>query len=112
MEFTGMIGKGRGQGGVYGFPTANIPLEAEAVSGVYAAQATIDGTTYPAAAYADQSRKILEAHLLDFDGELYGKQMTVRLLKQIREDDVFPTEAELLAQIKKDVEDVRAFFKT
>ncbi len=111
MEFHGTVGKGRGLGTIYGFPTANIPLDDESVFGVYAAKVTVDGAVHKAAVYADQGRKLLEAHLLDFDEDLYGKEIVVVLGKQIREDDVFVSEDELRKQIAADVAAVREHMK-
>jgi len=112
MKFTGTVQKGKGEGKTIGFPTANIQLTDKEVSGIYAGLARVGGKEYVAAVYADQARGLLEAHLLDFDGDLYGKEITVILGEKIREDKVFATIEELVVQIAKDVEATRALMRS
>lgn len=111
MEFHGIVGKGKGIGTAFGFPTANIPLEDD-ISGVYAAVVSVEGNEYPAAAYADRKRNLLESHLLDFSGDLYGKEITVTLGAKVREDKEFANEKELREQIETDVATIRALSRT
>lgn len=106
--FRGVVGKGKGIGTVFGFPTANIPLSDDGVSGVYAGTVMVAGKEYRAAIYADQRRKLLESHLLDFSGDLYGKEITVVLGEKVREDKEFENEEMLRAQIVEDVARVRS----
>lgn len=94
-----------------GFPTANIPLTDISLSGIYAARVHLPDSEYDAVIYANQARKLLEAHLLDFSGDLYGKTIEVALLEKIREDAVFADEDAARAAITKDVAAVRAYFK-
>jgi riboflavin kinase/FMN adenylyltransferase len=110
MLFKGTIQHGNGTGKTLGFPTLNIPLDDESVSGIYAAIVTIKGSPYHAAAYADTRRKLLEAHLLHFEDDLYGLEATIELKKKIREDKHFDDEAELKKAIADDVEAVKAYF--
>jgi riboflavin kinase/FMN adenylyltransferase len=107
MEFSGIVQKGFGTGAAFGFPTANIPLTDTTVSGIYAATVVLDGKEYRAATYADQKRGLLESHLLDFSGDLYGKELSVTLHEKVREDKVFDTVEALVAQIAADVAKVR-----
>lgn len=108
--FSGTILKGAGYGHWLGFPTANIPLPDESVSGIFAAKVRIDGKEYKAASYADVKNKTLEAHLLDFDGDLYGKNIEIELLEKIREDMKFVSENDAKEKIAADVANVRAYF--
>ncbi len=112
MEFSGIVQKGRGEGAVFGFPTANIPLAGVDISGVYAGVATLDGKKYQAAIYVDQRRQLLEAHLFDYSDDAYGKEMHVTLGVHIREDEIFATEKEIIEQIAKDVATIRALKPT
>jgi riboflavin kinase/FMN adenylyltransferase len=112
MIFHGTVSKGKGTGAVFGFPTANIPLADPSVSGVYAAIVTVSRTDYSAAVYADQKRKLLEAHLLDFSGDLYDKEITVVLGQKIREDQDFSDVETLRKQIETDVATIRALPRT
>jgi riboflavin kinase/FMN adenylyltransferase len=112
MKFTGIVEKGKGEGHTIGFPTANIKLEDKGVSGIYAGRASVGGKEYIAAVYADQGRGLLEAHLLDFEGDLYGKEIEVELFDKIRDAAVFESFEVLAAQITKDVETIRALMRT
>ena len=108
--YLGVAQRGEGKAGELGFPTANITLADESLSGIYAAIVEVGGKKYYAAVYANQSRKLLEAHLLDFSGELYGHNITIELRKKIREDARFESEQVLRDAIAKDVSDVRGYF--
>lgn len=110
MQFKGIIQHGNGTGKTLGFPTLNIPLEDDAVSGIYAAIVTIKGSPYHAAAYADTRRKLLEAHLLHFEDDLYGLEATIELQKKIREDRRFENEKDLKAAIAADVRAIEEYF--
>ena len=112
MLYRGIVQRGERRGEKLGFPTANIPLDGE-TSGIFVALARMDGKEYHAAVYADQKRKLLEAHLGKFEGgDLYGKEIEVELLKKIREDEKFEDVEILKKQIQKDVQDVVAYFKS
>ena len=51
---------------------------------------------------------LVEAYLLDFDGDLYGKRLVLELWERLRDEAAFPTEEALVAQIGRDVEAARA----
>lgn len=103
----GMVQRGQGRGAALGYPTANIPLEDMSVSGVYAARVHVDGKEYDAAVFADPARKILEAHILDFSSDLYGKEIEIELLDRIRESKSFENDEDLKKAIAEDIEAVR-----
>lgn len=109
--YTGIVKRGRERATALGFPTANIPLGDDSVSGIYAARVKADDAEYTAAVFADQKRKLLEAHLLDYSGDLSGKNITIELSKRIRKHGDFSNDNELRAAIAKDVADVRDYFK-
>jgi riboflavin kinase/FMN adenylyltransferase len=118
MRYKGVVQTGQKRGQELGFPTINIPLEDKEVRGIFAAKVFIGKREYPAAVYADVSRKILEAHMLDFSDlpaqadDLYGKEIEIELLQKIRDDEKFDDEAELKAAIASDVAKVREYFIT
>ena len=113
MKFQGTVQQGSGYAAELGFRTVNIPLTEESLEGIFAARVTIkEGEApYMAAAFANQRRKILEAHILDFSDTLSGVTVTIELMQKIREAKTFDTEAQLKAAIAGDVEKVRAFFQ-
>ena len=117
MKYRGVVQKGARRGSALGFPTANIAFDGEE-SGIYAAYVLLDGHEYHAAVYADQARKLLEAHLGKYPlagqagGDLYGKEIEIELLKKFREDAKFTDEESLKAQIQKDIKDVTSYFRS
>jgi len=110
-------GDGRGRG--VGFPTANIAVERRAVpvSGVYAVEVHGAGPM-PRAGVAnvgnrptvDGARVLLEVHLLDYDGDLYGRVLEVEFLRKLRPEQRFASVAALVEQIARDADQARAFF--
>ena len=112
MTHTGTVQKGGGYGRMLGFPTANISCDDTSLSGIYAATVRCEGEEYSAAVYADTKRQLLEAHLLSFSGDLYGKEIEIELLKKIRDDKEFADDTEAKRAIAADVEAVEAYFRT
>jgi riboflavin kinase/FMN adenylyltransferase len=94
-----------------GFPTINIPFADTSISGVYAAEVKTGGRAYPAAVFADQRRKVLEAHLLGFSGILYGTPVTITLCEKIREPMRFETDTETAQEIAHDVQRAGDYFE-
>lgn len=109
----GTVVEGDGRGRELGFPTANLVPDARLATpghGVYAAFA--DGR--PAAVNVgvrptfDSGRGVLvEAHLIDVDEDLYGKELRVAFVERLRGERVYPGAEELIDQMKIDVEDAR-----
>lgn len=105
----GIVIEGKRRGSLLGYPTANIAYADSEVSGIYAAHVMHEGKTYPAAVFADPSRGILEAHMFDFSGDLYGKEIAVELKKKIRDSEVFESDEALKAAIAADVNAVQQY---
>lgn len=112
----GVVETGAKRGRTIGFPTANLSSVKTLVpgTGVYAVRATVNGTTCPAAAnvgpnptFGEDARKI-EVHLLDFTGDLYGKELSVAFVKRLRDTRPFSGVSELVEQLKRDVAETRA----
>ncbi|HEY4514296.1 MAG TPA: riboflavin kinase [Candidatus Paceibacterota bacterium] len=112
QKFTGVAVKGEGRATQLGFPTANIPLTDDFPSGIYAGKVTREGQDYLAAIYADIERNLLEAHLLDFSGDLTGETLVVIPIKKIRESKKFENDEALRAAIENDIRDVRRMLET
>jgi riboflavin kinase/FMN adenylyltransferase len=101
------------RGGTLGYPTANLAVPPDLLVpgyGIYAGSAR----GYRAAVsigvnphYGGDERRI-EPYLLDFEGDLYGQRLIVELWLRLREERAFASEAELVAQIGRDVEATRA----
>ncbi len=109
----GTVVAGAQVGRQLGFPTANLNATGALVppAGVYAANALVQGKTYRAAVnighrptvYASQEGLGVEAHLLDFDGNIYGQEIELTFLAKLRDEARFSSLAALQQQIKRDV---------
>jgi riboflavin kinase / FMN adenylyltransferase len=112
-ELDGVVVAGDQRGGTLGYPTANLALEPQLACpafGIYAGQAlghraAVSIGTNPH--YGGTERRI-EPYLLDFEGDLYGRRLVVELWQRLRDESVFGSEEELVAQIGKDVDATRA----
>jgi riboflavin kinase/FMN adenylyltransferase len=112
-EVDGTVVVGDERGGTLGFPTANLSVEPHLLVpafGIYAGSArggsaAISIGTNPH--YGGIERRI-EVHLLDFEGDLYGQRLVVELWQRLRDERAFESEAELVQQIARDVEDARS----
>lgn len=114
----GPVTHGDARGRTIGFPTANIPLgrHLEPARGVYAVRATLaDGRVVPGVANLGRRPTLggdpvsrLEAHLFDFQGDLYGQEVEVALLAFIRDERKFASFQELTTQIAADAASARA----
>jgi riboflavin kinase/FMN adenylyltransferase len=111
MRYPGTVRSGRGDGQKLGFPTANIPLLDFLEEGIYAGRVYVGDREYPAAIYVDTQRGLLESHLLDFEGDLYGKNIEVELLEKIRDAVAFLDESDARTTIAADVQKVREYFR-
>lgn len=123
--FWGKVKGGAKRGKDLGFPTANIALHKRIAEGIYVSVVKIRPSTslrmkkktFSAATFIGSAKTFgekeykAESFLLDFDKNIYGKWITVTLLHKIRENKKFTNEKELREQMKKDVEEVRKYFK-
>lgn len=121
FEIDGIVIYGDKVGTKMGYPTANIEVDSEVKlipgNGVYAVEVMLGeeihhgimniGNRPTIAAQGDQR---LEVHILDFSGDIYGQNLTVRLLKRIRNEQVFENLDLLKEQIHLDEEFARNFF--
>ncbi|MCY3559836.1 MAG: bifunctional riboflavin kinase/FAD synthetase [bacterium] len=115
----GTVIEGDRRGVTIGFPTANIPVATDRAwpaDGVYAGLfCDSDDARYGCAInigrrptfFEHAEHSILEAHLLDFDGDLYGHDVQVEFLRFLRSERRFSGIDELAAQLKKDTENAR-----
>ncbi len=114
-ELTGNVVPGHGRGRSLGFPTANVETGQQMVPspGVYAALVEIDDRQLPcavhigsAATFGTTSRAV-EAHVLDFNGDLYGRALVVKLIARVRDTVRFDDAASLVEQMQRDIQQVR-----
>lgn len=112
----GVVEQGARLGRTLGFPTANLTLGdlIEPRRGVYAVRTLIDGVSRPGVANFGRkptvggSEPLLETHVFDFNGEIYGKSITVSFVSHLRDEVKFPSLDALKAQIAEDCAAARA----
>ena len=114
---SGTVLKGRGEGREMGFSTANlvVPEQLHVLrEGVYAGYALVDGVRYKAAiscgvspTFADRAKANLEVHILDFEGDLYGKEVEVAFVAWLRPMIEFPSVDELIKTVTANIQWVR-----
>jgi riboflavin kinase/FMN adenylyltransferase len=120
----GPVLHGEERGRSLGFPTLNIGVSADQAlppDGVYVTRAEIQSggdwgrvlhgaTNIGTQPTFDGTRRRIETHLLDFDGDLYGQVVNIELLQRLREERKFDGVDALVAQIERDVAETRAYF--
>jgi riboflavin kinase / FMN adenylyltransferase len=116
---TGEVAHGDERGRTLGYPTANlVPQDGLVVPGhgVYACRATTpDGAAHVAATnvgvrpmFVTGRGELIEAYLVDFEGDLYGRPLAVEFLKRLRGEKRFDSVDALIEQMARDVQDARA----
>lgn len=114
----GRVIRGDRIGRTLGFPTANISLERTrpALSGIFVVQVRDGDQLRPGVASVGTrpsvggTRLLLEVHLLDFYGDLYGRHLQVEFLKRLRGEEYFDSLEALTAQIARDADAARDYF--
>jgi len=116
----GPIVRGVERGRIIGFPTANVAIGSGLALppfGVYVTRALVDGTGYASVANIgrrptfDNGERTVEVHIMDFDGDLYGKEVRVDVLKGLRGEVRFDSTEALSEQIRRDVAAARRYFE-
>lgn len=119
FELAGTVIRGEQRGRELGYPTANLeppPRHCLPAFGVYAATALLqDGTTAPAAVsigtrptFDSKLGDLVEAYLIDFEGDLYGQELRLRFRSLLRPELEFPDAQALIDQMGRDVERARS----
>ena len=118
-EVRGVVGPGDQRGRTWGFPTANVAVPEDILlpaDGIYAGwYVRPSGESVPAAIslgrrpqiYDAQPYRLLEAHLLDFEGDLYGETARVQFVAHLRDEEKFESVDALLEQMHADCDEAR-----
>ena len=123
LEGTVVVGDRRGRS--LGFPTANLAFDyapAMPALGIYVGRVAVPergvGPEHPALVsvgvrptFHDEGSVLVEVHLLDFDGDLYGARLQVDLLERLRDERRFDDAAALIAQMKLDEAAAREYLR-
>lgn len=116
MEFRGKVRKHNQRGKKLGFPTANINLTKNIPEGIYISQTKIKGKQHHSLTFIGQAKTFdekeihAETYILDFNQNIYGKWISIELLKKIRGNKKFNSAEELINQMKKDEQAARGYF--
>ena len=123
FSLCGVVVAGQKRGKAIGVPTANLdmaPLRDHALpgAGVYAGRVTLpDGSNRLAAINVgakptfDEYEGAIEAHLLDFDGDLYDQPLEIEFLRWLRDQQPFPSVNALVEQLTRDIDQVRRWHR-
>ncbi len=123
ISILGTVASGDGRGRLLGFPTANIDPHHEAIppAGVYAVLVKLGKDIFKGVLnigvrptfFKDSriSEPAIEAHILDFNKDIYGKDLEIIFIKKLRDEALFKDKHELMLQIKKDVRQARAILR-
>jgi riboflavin kinase/FMN adenylyltransferase len=107
----GIVVEGKRRGRELGFPTANLQTENELLppNGVYATTTTIDGVVHASLTnvgvqptFGDTTETMIEAYVLGFDGDLYGRTVRLGFVQRLRDERKFEDVDALRAQIEAD----------
>jgi riboflavin kinase/FMN adenylyltransferase len=116
-RIAGRVRRGRRLGRTLGFPTANLALHRKVVPlwGIFAVRVSGAGLTHHAAVASLGTRPtvngtdpLLEVHLFDFDGDLYGRYLDVDFVARLRDEKKFPSVEALVEQMHRDAAAARA----
>jgi len=117
-SLAGTVLRGAGLGHKLGFPTANISLASQQLppDGVYAVRVRFDGQSLPGVAnlgvrptVSNDPQRLLEVHLFDFSGDLYGRDLEVDFLDFLRPEKKFDSLESLRESIARDAHAAREF---
>ena len=115
---TGEVVHGKGLGRTVGMPTANLlVMEGELPeAGVYAGRVEVEGNQYKAVTNIGNRPSVdcdqqvtVESFIMDFEGDLYGKQMKLELVKYLRPVQKFYGLEGVLEQVKKDIAEAKKY---
>lgn len=119
FSIKGRVVHGQHLGRQLGVPTANVNLKRHRapLNGVYIVEVELDGENLPGVAnvgvrptVGDLIEPILEVHLLNWEGDLYGRRITVTFLDKVREEYRFPDVETLRRQIHRDIDTAKHYF--
>ena len=117
FRLQGQVITGTGRGLELGFPTANLkidPKQALPAEGVYATRTYLDDKAYPSVTNIGRCPTFgnkecsVEVYLLDYNNNLYGRELTVDIVERLRDEKRFDSVEELKNQIAADIEQGRA----
>lgn len=115
---TGVVKKGKMLGRRLGFPTANIGIIENSClkNGVYITNTYFEGKVYNSVSNVgynptvENDKRTIETFILDFVGDLYGKEIKIEFIEFIREEKKFPSVEKLKERVNRDIETAKEYF--
>lgn len=115
-KFWGKVRTHNKRGKKLGFPTANVNLYRNIPEGVYISKTKFEKKSYNSITFIGKSKTFngtkfhAETYILDFNQDIYGKWISVKLLKKIRNNKKFSSAEELIEQMKEDERQAKEYF--
>jgi riboflavin kinase/FMN adenylyltransferase len=116
QTFTGIVIHGNKRGRLLNFPTANVPLSIHIPEGIYISETSIMLETYHSLTFIGNAKTFdehiyqSETYILNFDEDIYEKEITVTLLKKLRGNKKFDSQEELITQMEQDKKAAEKYF--
>lgn len=113
----GKVVEGKKRGRMMGFPTANLLLDEEIDEGIYLSFLYLDDEKYPSLTFIgapitfNEKQIKAETFILNFDKDIYNKEITVELLKKIRDNRKFESQEMLVLEMENDKKIAEEYFK-
>jgi len=115
-QFWGKVIHGKNRGKLLGFPTANLRLHKIVPRGIYISNTKFNNKWYRSLSFVgiaktfDETEVHAESYIFNYYVNLYGKWISIKLLKKIRDTKKFASKGELIKQIKKDEKETLEYF--
>ena len=114
-KISGIVRRHKGRGKKLGFPTANIEVNNKVKDGIYIAAVgpmELSALVFIGTAQTfGENKRWAEIYILDFDEDIYGERIEVKLIKKVRENQKFDSEKDLIEQMKEDEKQAREYFE-
>lgn len=117
FKFWGKVKTHNKRGKKMGFPTANVSLHKNIPEGIYISRTKVNEKVYGSVTFIgaaktfNEKRFHAESYILDFNQNIYGKWITIELIKKIRDNKKFDSAKELIKQMKEDEKQTRNYFE-
>lgn len=115
-RFWGKVRKCSQRGKKLGFPTANVNLNKKVPEGVYISKTKLGEMVYPSLTFVgsaktfNEKKYLSETYILNFNQDIYGKWISVKLIKKIRNNQKFNSTDALIRQMREDERVARKYF--
>lgn len=115
-KFWGKVRKANFRGKKLGFPTANINLTKDIPEGIYISKTKLGDSLFSSLTFIGKAKTfnekkfLAETYILDLNKDIYGKWISIKLIKKIRDNKKFNSAEELVKQMKQDEKEARKYF--